>query len=61
MKKMVIRETFVGEKFVKLRGDRELEGQFDVYNSRCNLVLYERLVKLIQEERAESDNLRRRY
>lgn len=45
--------------FVKLRGDRELQGRLHAYDSHCNLVLgeVEETIYVIEEEE-ENENVR---
>ncbi|KAK8204579.1 hypothetical protein BKA81DRAFT_319312, partial [Phyllosticta paracitricarpa] len=46
--------------FVKLRGDRELQGRLHAYDSHCNLVLgdVEETIYVVEEDENEEDVVR---
>ncbi|KAK8188978.1 GTP-binding protein AGP-1 [Phyllosticta capitalensis] len=46
--------------FVKLRGDRELQGRLHAYDSHCNLVLgdVEETIYVVEEDENEEDIVR---
>ncbi|KAK7541243.1 GTP-binding protein AGP-1 [Phyllosticta citribraziliensis] len=46
--------------FVKLRGDRELQGRLHAYDSHCNLVLgdVEETIYVVEEDENEDDVVR---